>query len=562
MANPIGKDSALPVLGTLTPTDLIALKGGGYVVAIAGHRGPNDTYGRDAFVVLDENGNAVSGILTPTKSANSGEAYGSLLALSDGGFAMTWVASLSVAGGKHPVYMRYFDAAGNPTSKRIRLDTDSDAGLFTNPILIETENGVRAIYADQNGALNWLLETVDVSFAGAKGNRQILDIDSAAFNPAATQLDNGNVAIAVDAGNGGIARLITKADGTLIEDTRVDLLVESYGTRNIASNPVIANLASGDYIVAWEDGGYTAGAFAGAGGVWGQRFDANGNLIGTRYQLSDTQAIDTVDIAATASGGFLMTWEERDDRFGTSNPYIAHAQEFGPTGRPIGPEITLPSNRTDTNNTKPYIAVQDDGTALAVLGSIGNGYRETVVRRLELADLPNYAGDITGNRKANVLSGTNATDDIIHGRKGADTLFGKKGHDDLFGGRGADTLNGGAGKDTLDGGLGNDVLRGGSGNDVLVAGTGKDILYGGAGQDTFVFRQGTAAHQATIKDYQIGTDSIEITGYGPAGSPAPSQTLTNMGLLLEWNLNSPDPDCSILLEGITQTLTYSDFLYV
>ena len=540
---------------------MIALKGGGYVVSFSGYKGPNDSYGRNAFVVLDENGKEISSVLTPSFNGNGGEAYASLLALSDGGFAMTWAAGLSVAGGINPLYMRFFDKTGAPDGQRKKLDADVDTLPYIAPTLVETDTGVRAVYVDSEG-LDKFLTTVDVTRAGQITGRDKLDIDTFLPTPSVEQLSNGKFVIATGTGNGGITRIVTKPNGTLIEGERIDLLVDTFSTRNNATDPIVEQLASGNYLIAWQDGGYEAGSFSGSGGIWGQRFDAQGDMIGTRYLLSDTRVTDSLDLAATASGGFLMTWEERDDRFDGNSPYIAHAQEFGPTGRAIGQEITLPTGRTDTNNTPPLIAVQTDGTALAVLGTIGNGYREAVVRKLELADLPDFAGPIKGNGKANVLNGADGVDDIIIGKAGNDRLTGGRGHDDLFGDKGKDALFGGRGHDVLDGGRGNDTLKGGKGDDVLIGGAGENKMFGGAGADIFVFRKGAFGQDNTIKDFEIGVDSIEVTGFGPSGSPTPLQTITAGGLLLEWDINSPDPDASILLSSISQTLGRSDFLFV
>ena len=140
--------------------------------------------------------------------------------------------------------------------------------------------------------------------------------------------------------------------------------------------------------------------------------------------------------------------------------------------------------------------------------------------------------------------------DSLKGEGGNDKLFGGNGWDDLFGGDGNDTLYGGKDRDALYGENGNDVLcgqedgdllLGNGGNDTLYGGDGDDrlfgtyvsdngkgeidILNGGAGRDTFylaVFYRspsGTIAYvgegdrdYALIKDFEIGKDTIRLTG--------------------------------------------------
>lgn len=151
--------------------------------------------------------------------------------------------------------------------------------------------------------------------------------------------------------------------------------------------------------------------------------------------------------------------------------------------------------------------------------------------------------DITGNRYADKIVGAGGNDilfgrggadrlwggtgdDLLKGGSGSDRLWGESGQDFLSGGSGNDRLSGGSGSDLQHGNGGRDVLSGGSGNDrlfggsgsdtlkgaagrdILTGGSGRDHLVGGSGADRFVFERGDGSD--TIRDFQIGTDMIEI----------------------------------------------------
>ncbi|MBM1589367.1 putative Ig domain-containing protein, partial [Sulfitobacter mediterraneus] len=85
------------------------------------------------------------------------------------------------------------------------------------------------------------------------------------------------------------------------------------------------------------------------------------------------------------------------------------------------------------------------------------------------------------------------------------------GDDFASGGHGDDTIDGGNGADILLGDAGNDLLRGGDGDDILHAGAGIDILNGGEGSDRFVIGSGSGT--TTIEDYEIGTDTLDLTAF-------------------------------------------------
>ena len=114
-----------------------------------------------------------------------------------------------------------------------------------------------------------------------------------------------------------------------------------------------------------------------------------------------------------------------------------------------------------------------------------------------------------------------AGDDMVLGRRIADTIEGGLGNDTICGLGGADVVMGNEGRDLLMTGRGNDSLFGGSGadelrgrkdNDLLSGGDGWDILCGGAGKDTFLFVAGETGCDE-IRDFQIGVDRIVLSGF-------------------------------------------------
>ncbi|WP_413905679.1 beta strand repeat-containing protein [Candidatus Skiveiella danica] len=131
---------------------------------------------------------------------------------------------------------------------------------------------------------------------------------------------------------------------------------------------------------------------------------------------------------------------------------------------------------------------------------------------------------------------------VVDGASGDDRLIGGTSNDVLGGGNGNDLLVGGAGQDALDGGKGNDLLLGSqglpSGRELFVGGTGNDriaLAYndhsavdirGGSlsGKDgsadliTLVGTRGALAFSATVLDFEVGKDRIDLSQLRDAGN--------------------------------------------
>ena len=136
--------------------------------------------------------------------------------------------------------------------------------------------------------------------------------------------------------------------------------------------------------------------------------------------------------------------------------------------------------------------------------------------------------NITGNKNANNIFGTNE-DDFIDGGISGDKIFGGAGNDTLLGAAGNDLLSGDEDDDLLSGGAGKDTLRGGAGNDELWGGAGNDVLEGGDGSDVFIYSVGDG--NDSIRDYEQDVDIVKILS-GVVKSPT-TDTAGNVTFSME-----------------------------
>jgi Ca2+-binding RTX toxin-like protein len=279
------------------------------------------------------------------------------------------------------------------------------------------------------------------------------------YEPKIQGLANGGFVIAWedetgDADNGSVQARVYGADGAPV-GTAILVNTTTDGTQ---SDPRIAALADGGFVIAFTDG--DAGA-----DVRAQAFSEAGARVGTEILVNSTTAGDQGNAQVTAldEGGFVVTWRDAGD---------LRAQVFGIEGGAPQPSPEPPAP-PPTEGT----ADEDEVTLSMKSDSYAAGSGNDWV----------WAGGghdtVQGNTGNDVLHGYDG-DDLMHGGKDDDEVLGEDGNDLLFGDLGNDLVHGGAGNDLCEGGEGNDIVRGGQGNDVVRGGAGDDWLSGDKGDDT------------------------------------------------------------------------------
>ncbi|WP_050531879.1 M10 family metallopeptidase C-terminal domain-containing protein [Pseudaestuariivita atlantica] len=132
------------------------------------------------------------------------------------------------------------------------------------------------------------------------------------------------------------------------------------------SDPEVAVLADGTIVVAWEAEGQDVFAY----GVVGRRYDSDGNPMGGEVLLNQNQSNSEyrVDIAALDDGGFVAVWQSWDGATETSYGRVFNADM---TARGNDFEVTLPNtfNSSDVFGLfRVQVAALSDG-GFVVAGS-------------------------------------------------------------------------------------------------------------------------------------------------------------------------------------------------
>ncbi len=121
-----------------------------------------------------------------------------------------------------------------------------------------------------------------------------------------------------------------------------------------------------------------------------------------------------------------------------------------------------------------------------------------------------------------VFFGAANGDVLTAGGNANDTLIAGAGNEILFGGSSTGSI-------TLVGGSGIDSMTAGLGRTTFVAGSGEDTMAVGGVGDLIIFRSGRAGGFDAIDNFRVGTDALQLIGYGAGEAEAVLSTQTSDG---------------------------------
>jgi Ca2+-binding RTX toxin-like protein len=554
-----------------------ALTNGGYVVTWSSW--PQD--GDDGGIYAqryDANGVAKGGEFRVNTYTADDQSDPSITALINGGFVVTWVSS-EQDGSEEGIYGQRYDANGVAQGVEFRANiNDTAGGQLWGPAAALADGGFVVIWITDYSGIHGQRYNANGIAQGAEFHANIQNKTGAQSPSVAALTDGGFVVIwSAEFATDGIRGQRYDASGTPI-DPEFLVNTDTTGGHLLTS---VTGLSGGGFVVTWTSG--SQDGYPSDYGIYGQRYDAGGIKQGTEFRINTYTAYDQLDpsVAALADGGFVVTWESQNQ---DGSSYGIYGQRYDANGdvfyaNPLlistaGNDVLTGTLSGDDTVTYAYAAAPV--TVSLTIGSqqnTGGAGFDTLINIENLIG-SDYDDMLTGDTQNNVLIGGTGND-VLKGWSGADTLIGGLGNDSYFvenaddviiehlnegtdsvssrvtysliegienltltgvlaingtgnvqaniltgnaaanqlnGGAGKDTLIGKAGNDTLNGGSGNDTLNGGAGNDTLDGGGGANVLTGGRGNDIFSFTVRTTSKVSIdkITDYNVADDTIQL----------------------------------------------------
>jgi len=254
--------------------------------------------------------------------------YPSITSLSNGGFVVVW-ESWGQDGSYYGVYGQRFDSNGSKVGSEFRVNTWTTDDQWL-PSITSLSNGGFVVVWASGCEPGWDLPCSATAQDGSKfgvygqrfdsnGNKVGSEFRVNTWTtddqwlPSITSLSNGGFVV-VWSGAG-------QADGDGVYGQRFDangnkvgseFRVNTWTTGN-QSGPCITTLPNGGFVVVWHSGcdsGCT-GQDGSLWGVYGQRFDSYGNKVGSEFQVNTwtTDQQSWPSIASLSNGGFVVVWE-------------------------------------------------------------------------------------------------------------------------------------------------------------------------------------------------------------------------------------------------------------
>ena len=321
---------------------------------------------------FDSNGNKVGSEFQVNTWTTSDQLYPSVASLPSGGFVVAW-HSKAQDGSGYGVYGQRFDSNGDKVGSEFQVNTWT-TGSQEKPSITSVSNG--------GFVVAWHSEGQDGSGYGVYAQRFDSNGDKlgsefqvntwttdSQSGPSVASLSNGWFVVVwhsrgQDGSSWGVYGQRFDSNGNKVGS---EFQVNTWTTDH-QERPSVASLPSGGFVVAWSGAGQ-----GDSSGVYGQRFDSNGNKVGSEFQVNtwttDWQAWSSV--ASLPSGGFVVVWQS-DWQDGSSTG--VYGQRFDSNGNKVGSEFRV-NTWTTNSQWRPSVASLPGGGFVVVWQSWGqDGY--------------------------------------------------------------------------------------------------------------------------------------------------------------------------------------------
>ena len=330
------------------------LSRGGFVVAWESKDQDGDKEGIFAQRFDADGSSAGSEIQVNTTTADD-QKEPAVAELGGVGFVVTWESKNQDGDGKG-IFAQVFDVDGVKVGSEIQVNTTTSKDQDKPAVAELSEGGFVITWEskDQDGDGEGIFaQRVDSEGAKLGGEIQVNTTTSDdQKEPSVTALSGGGFVLTRESknqdgdGKGVFTQVYDKDGDTVGSETQVNTTIASDQDK-----PSIVALADGGFAVAWQSKDQDGDGK----GIFVQRFDATATKVESETQVNTTTADDQdrPSIAALADGGFVVSWESKNQDGDGKGVF---SQRFDSSGAKVGSE-TQANTTTADNQERPALAV-------------------------------------------------------------------------------------------------------------------------------------------------------------------------------------------------------------
>jgi hypothetical protein len=482
--------------GFKSESAIAGLSDGGYVVTWASY-GQDGSGGGIYQQHYTAAGTATGGETRVNTTTAHSQYTPSVTGLSDGGWLVSWTSEGQDGSGTG-VYAQRFSSTGALVGGEVLVNTTTANNEAWPAIAALTDGGYVVTWTSYvQNASGAVVYAQRYSSTGDLVGGEVL-VNSASFNqygpPAIVALSDGGWLVSwMDGGSGVYAQRFSGTGSLVGGETQVNTTQTAFSGWTEPSVTATA-LSDGGYVVAWVSDEE----------IFAQRFSSDGSMVGGETRVITTNPGSGQDypaMTALSDGGYVVTWMTHGQNYQGVGIF---AQRFNSAGSLVGGETQV-SSTTENGPFYPAItSLSDGGYVVTWTSSIENG--SVLARRFDADGFGEGSFELTGDSSNNVLRVSvlrpNAGVELIGGA-GADTLAGGAFDDRLSGESGADTFEFAPSGNGVD-----RITDWGAGDRIVVVGA---AFAGGVtdGDGSAVAHHAVhVEHNSTQTVLHIGTDTI------------------------------------------------------
>ncbi|MCZ8190879.1 MAG: Ig-like domain-containing protein [Microcystis sp. LE19-338.1B] len=329
----------------------------------------------------------------------------SITALNSGGFVVVWASKLQDGSG-NPIYGQRYDTNGNKVGSEFQISTYTQDTQWWEPypsVTTLNDGGFFVTWASESGDVDG---NIYGQRYGANGNKVGTNFPINTYTSgiqiqaAAITLNNGDLIVAWQSypqnnGHWGLYGQRYDNNGNKLGN-QFQIHSSPYYD---CSGPKIAVLTDGGFVVTYESGDWNGNGIDGSGyGVHGQKFDSTGNKIGSEFLINTYTTGNQFyqSVTALSNGGFLEVWQSQNQ---DGSGYGIYGQQFDANCNKIGNEFAI-NQYTANNQWFPAITTLTDGSSVIITWTSenqdGSGYG-IYARKFNTSDPPISTFNITIN---------------------------------------------------------------------------------------------------------------------------------------------------------------------